>query len=70
MVKAGVFLLARLWPVFPRAPGAFVRAARDEADAARELVLGQWGLTPWFAKTAKLSYSTSNARFEGIAAKA
>jgi putative SOS response-associated peptidase YedK len=27
-------------------------------------------LVPWFAKTAKLTYSTNNARFEEIAAKA
>ncbi len=52
--------------VFPRAPGPFVRSA----GAARELVVGQWGLIPWFAKTAKLSYSTNNARFEDLAAKA
>ncbi len=52
--------------VFPRAPGAFIRADRDRVDAQRELVVGQWGLIPWFATTAKLSYSTNNARFEGI----
>ena len=55
--------------VFPRAPGPFVRAARDR-DAERELVVGSWGLVPWFAKSAKLSYSTNNARFEEITAKA
>jgi putative SOS response-associated peptidase YedK len=52
--------------VFPRAPGPFVRAADD----GRELVVGQWGLIPWFAKTAKLTYSTNNARFEEITDKA
>lgn len=31
---------------------------------------GQWGLIPWFAKTAKLQYSTNNARSEELAAKA
>jgi putative SOS response-associated peptidase YedK len=56
------------WPdeIFPRASGPFIRSG----DEGRELVIGQWGLIPWFAKTAKLTYSTNNARFEDIAAKA
>jgi putative SOS response-associated peptidase YedK len=56
------------WPeeIFPRAPGPFIRAAED----GRDLVVGQWGLIPWFAKTAKLTYSTNNARFEEITGKA
>ena len=49
--------------VFPRAPGPFLRADREK-PLSRELVIGQWGLVPWFAKTAKLTYSTNNARFE------
>lgn len=56
--------------VFPRAPGPFIRRARAESAPARELVVGQWGLVPWFAKTAKLPYSTNNARYEEIATKA
>jgi putative SOS response-associated peptidase YedK len=52
--------------VFPGAPGPFIRATDDK----RELVLGQWGLIPWFAKSAKLTYSTNNARFEEITDKA
>lgn len=36
----------------------------------REVVVGQWGLTPRFAKTAKLSFSTNNARSEELATKA
>ncbi|MBK6863951.1 MAG: SOS response-associated peptidase family protein [Ideonella sp.] len=60
----------RMAEVFPRAPGPFVRAARDASEAQRELVIGQWGLVPWFAKTAKLPYSTNNARYEEIATKA
>jgi putative SOS response-associated peptidase YedK len=55
--------------VFPRGLGPFVRASH-EGPQARELVVGQWGLIPWFAKTPKLTYSTNNARFEGIAEKA
>jgi putative SOS response-associated peptidase YedK len=50
--------------VFPRAPGPFIRRARHETEPARELVVGQWGLVPSFAKTAKLTYSTNNARSE------
>ncbi len=56
--------------VFPRAPGPFIRRAADPNDAQRELVIGQRGLIPWFAKTAKLTYSTNNARFEEIETKA
>ena len=49
--------------VFPRAPGPFLRADRADREnpLARELVIGQWGLVPWFAKTPKLTYSTNNA---------
>lgn len=54
--------------VFPRAQGPFVRPGGTAPE--RELVVGQWGLIPWFAKTAKLTYSTNNARFEEIAGKA
>lgn len=56
--------------VFPRAPGPFIRAARDATEPRRELVIGQWGLVPWFAKTARLPYSTNNARYEEVATKA
>jgi len=54
--------------IFPRAPGPFVRLGASAPE--RELVVGQWGLIPWFAKTAKLTYSTNNARSEEIATKA
>ena len=56
--------------VFPRGQGPFVRAAREVPGAGRELVVGQWGLIPWFAKSPKLTYSTNNARSEELAAKA
>jgi putative SOS response-associated peptidase YedK len=56
--------------VFPQRPGAFIRTARDSVDPQRELVVGQWGLVPWFAKTPKLAYSTCNARSEEMATKA
>jgi putative SOS response-associated peptidase YedK len=56
--------------VFPRSPAPFIRADRQAAEPQRQLVIGQFGLVPWFAKTAKLSYSTVNARSEEVAAKA
>ena len=53
-----------LWApdVFPRAPGPFIRRARDLAGYEREVAVGQWGLIPWFAKDPKLKYPTNNAR--------
>ena len=56
--------------VFPRAQGPFIRHSGDATEPRRELVIGQWGLVPWFAKTAKLSFSTNNARFEEVENKA
>jgi len=56
--------------VFPRGKGVFIRRAAHDAGYRRELVTGQWGLIPWFAKAAKLPYSTNNARSEELAAKA
>lgn len=60
--------------VYPRAQGPFVRRVAREADAGvpleRELVVGQWGLVPWFAKSARLAYATNNARSEELAGKA
>ena len=62
----------KLWPqaVFPRSPGPFIRRARDAAGYERELVVGQWGLIPWFAKEPKLKFPTNNARSEELEAKA
>jgi putative SOS response-associated peptidase YedK len=57
-------------PVFPRGRGVFLRRAKDQADFQREAVVGQWGLIPWFAKSATLPYSTNNCRIEGVATKA
>jgi putative SOS response-associated peptidase YedK len=60
------------WPpqVFPRAPGPFIRRARDATGYERELVVGQWGLIPERSTTSiprrtdgKL-LSTNNARGE------
>lgn len=56
--------------VFPRSPGPFIRRARHDAGYERELVVGTWGLIPWFSKERVLKYSTNNARSEELAAKA
>lgn len=56
--------------VFPRGQGAFIRRAVDDTGYAKELVAGQWGLIPWFAKEPKLKYSTNNARSEELSVKA
>lgn len=56
--------------MFPSYQGAFIRAARDSASYERELVVGQWGLIPWFAKERKLRFPTSNARSEELDQKA
>ena len=55
-------------PVFPRSQGPFIRA--EGGSHERELVFGQWGLIPWFAKMPKLTYSTNNARSEELGSKA
>jgi putative SOS response-associated peptidase YedK len=56
--------------VFPRSQAPFIRRARDVTGYERELVTGQWGLIPWFAKEPKLKYPTNNARSEELEAKA
>jgi len=54
--------------VFPRSIGSFIRAAGTTGSI--ELVTGQWGLIPHFAKSRTLTYSTNNARIEGVASAA
>ena len=64
----------KLWQglltVYPRAPGPFIRRRRHAVGYERELVVGQWGLIPWFAKEPKLKFPTNNARSEELEAKA
>ena len=55
------------WPAYytpPTTAPPVVRQAKD--GGGRELVLMQWGLIPWFSKDGKPSYSTINARAEGV----
>ncbi|MDQ3259997.1 MAG: SOS response-associated peptidase [Pseudomonadota bacterium] len=56
--------------VFPRAMGPFIRGQRDQDEPVGQLIIGQWGLIPWFAKAPQLAYSTNNARFEELTEKA
>jgi putative SOS response-associated peptidase YedK len=56
--------------IYPRRPGPFIRRRHDASEAVAELVVGQWGLIPWFAKAPTLSYSTNNARSEELSRKA
>ena len=56
--------------LFPRGHGPFIRRAHADAGFSKELVVGQWGLIPWFAKEPKLKYPTNNARSEELADKA
>lgn len=58
-----------LTQLHPRAAGPFLRRA-DDADgqpSALQLMVGQWGLVPPHATSARLPYATVNARCEGIA---
>ena len=55
--------------LFPRSKGAFIRRDTNN-DTTHELVIGQWGLIPWFSKTPQIAYSTNNARFEELTQKA
>ena len=52
--------------VYPGYQAPFLRATAD----GPELVVGQWGLIPFFAKERKLNYPTSNARSEELPQKA
>lgn len=56
--------------VAPRKPGPFIRRARDEAGYEREMVVGRWGLIPWFSKTSDIKFATNNARSEELTEKA
>lgn len=52
--------------LFPRALGPFLRMDRS---GQLELVVGQWGLIPRWAKSARLAFSTQNCRTEEVADK-
>jgi putative SOS response-associated peptidase YedK len=54
-------------PSYNIAPQTFqpiVRLSRD--TGARELTMMRWGLVPWWAKDAKVGFSTINAKAETL----
>lgn len=52
--------------VFPRGAGVFIRRARDDPGYSRELVAGQWGLIPFYAKEPRQRFPMNNARSEEL----
>lgn len=56
-------------PRYNVTPSQPVLAARNGASSARELVILQWGLVPFWAKDPRTGYRTINARAETVATK-
>lgn len=57
-------------PTFNAAPQSVQPVVRDNRDSGkREIALMRWGLVPFWAKDAKIGYSTVNARAEEAPAK-
>jgi putative SOS response-associated peptidase YedK len=54
------------WPVYYNAAPTTSLPVVRLGKEGRELALMQWGLVPWFSKHGKTSYSTINARAEGV----
>jgi len=55
------------WPAYYNAaPTTALPVVRQGNNGNRKLVLMRWGLIPWFSKDGKSSYSTINARAEGL----
>jgi putative SOS response-associated peptidase YedK len=64
------FLLSKPWyaPSYNVAPQSLQPVVRlDSETGERELTIMRWGLIPFFAKDAKIAYSTINARAETVA---
>ncbi len=59
-----------LEPKYNVAPSQGVLAARVNRQGRRELVILRWGLIPFWAKEARIGYSTINARAETVDSKA
>jgi putative SOS response-associated peptidase YedK len=60
--------LPDLEPSYNVAPQTFQPIVRQNGDTgAREVVMMRWGLVPFWAKDAKIGYSTINAKAETIA---
>jgi len=58
------------WPVYYNATPTTALPVVRQSKEDRELALMQWGLVPWFSKDGKISYSTINARAEGVRSNA
>jgi putative SOS response-associated peptidase YedK len=54
------------WPPYYNAAPTTALPIVRQGKEGRELVLMTWGLIPWFSKDGKLSFSTINARAEGV----
>lgn len=54
------------WPPYYNAAPTTALPIVRQGKEGRELVLMQWGLIPWFSKDGKPSFSTINARAEGV----
>lgn len=57
-------------PSYNVAPQTFQSVVRLNEDDIRELSLMRWGLIPFWAKDAKIGYSTINAKAETVATSA
>jgi putative SOS response-associated peptidase YedK len=63
-----VFVDSYLAPSYNVAPQSLQPVVRlDSETGERELTIMRWGLIPFFAKDAKIAYSTINARAETVA---
>src|SRR5262249_35088133 len=58
------------WPVYYNAAPTTALPVVRQKDGQRVLALMAWGLVPWFSKDGKLTYSTINARAEGVRSNA
>lgn len=69
--NTSVFDDSYLAPTYNAAPQSFQPVVRLDGDTGeRELAIMRWGLIPFWAKDAKIAYSTINARAETIATSA
>jgi hypothetical protein len=79
LIRKGVSIMFKLNAIRGRLPSLLflpiaalvmgvVMASPSQAaeKKGREIALMQWGLIPWFSKQGKPSYSTINARAEGV----
>jgi putative SOS response-associated peptidase YedK len=69
--RAGVPTTFEILPSYNVAPQSFQPIVRlNEENSERELALLRWGLIPFWAKDAKISHSTINAKSETVTTSA